>query len=35
MALAVERGGRLITFDKGINVEAVRNASKHNLVTLA
>lgn len=35
MALAVERGGRLITFNKGINVEAVRNASKHNLVTLA
>jgi toxin-antitoxin system PIN domain toxin len=34
LALAVKHGGKLVTFDTGIPLAAVRNASKHNLVTL-
>ena len=34
LALAVDRGGRLVTFDKGIALEAVPGAAKNNLVTL-
>lgn len=34
LALAVENGGRLVTFDRGITVQAVRGATAQNLVTL-
>ena len=34
LALAVRRGGRLITFDAGIPLGAVRNATKQNLLVL-
>ena len=34
LALAVDHGGRLVTFDKGIALEAVPGAAKNNLVTL-
>lgn len=34
LALAVENGGRLVTFDRGIAVQAVRGATAQNLVTL-
>jgi toxin-antitoxin system PIN domain toxin len=35
LALAVAHEGRLITFDRGISVEAVTGATRKNLVTLA
>lgn len=35
LALATEHGGRLVTLDRGIVVEAVRNATAKNLVTLS
>ena len=35
LAMAVSRQGRLVTFDRGISVEAVPGATKKNLVTLA
>ena len=35
LALAVEAGGRLVTFDRGISIDAVAGAAKKNLVTLA
>jgi predicted nucleic acid-binding protein len=35
LALATANGGRLVTFDRGIAVEAVPGAAKRNLVTLA
>lgn len=35
LALAAENGGRLVTFDRGIAVDAVRGATAKNLVTLA
>lgn len=34
LALAEQRGGRLVTFDRGISVAAVHGASKRHLVTL-
>lgn len=34
LALAVEQGGRLVTFDRGIAVDAVPGALKKHLVTL-
>ena len=34
LALAVKNGGRLISFDKGIPLAAVRGAKKHHLVSL-
>lgn len=34
LALAVQRGGRLVTFDRGIAAAAVPGASKRHLVTL-
>ena len=34
LALAVRRGGRLITFDTGIPLAAVRNATMQNVLTL-
>lgn len=34
LALATAHGGRLVTFDRGIAVEAVRGAGKNNLLTL-
>lgn len=34
LALAEQRGGRLVTFDRSINVAAVHGASKRHLVTL-
>jgi toxin-antitoxin system PIN domain toxin len=34
LALAAANGGRLVTFDRGISVEAVRGATKRHLVTL-
>ena len=34
LALAAAHGARLVTFDRGISVEAVPSASKRNLVTL-
>ena len=34
LALAAARGGRLVTFDRGISTEAVPSASKKQLVTL-
>ena len=34
LALAAAQGGRLVTFDRGISIEAVPAASKHHLVTL-
>ena len=35
LALATANGGRLVTFDRGIGVDAVRGAAKKNLITLA
>jgi len=35
LALAVEHGGRLVTFDHGLPLEAVPLESKRHLVTLA
>ena len=35
LALAAAHGGRLVTFDRGISVEAVPSASAGHLVTLA
>jgi toxin-antitoxin system PIN domain toxin len=35
LALAAANGGRLVTFERGVSVEAVRGAAKKNLVTLA
>ena len=35
LALAAAHGGRLVTFDRGIAVEAVRGASPENLLTLS
>ena len=35
LALATANGGRLVTFDRGIGVDAVRGATKRNLVALA
>lgn len=35
LALATEHGGRLVTLDRGIAVQAVRGAAAKNLVTLA
>jgi toxin-antitoxin system PIN domain toxin len=34
LALAVAQGGRLVTFDGGISIEAVPSASRKHLVTL-
>jgi toxin-antitoxin system PIN domain toxin len=34
LGLAVKNGGRLVTFDRGIPVRAVRQAQPHNLVIL-
>jgi toxin-antitoxin system PIN domain toxin len=34
LALAVKRGGRLVTFDTGIPLAAVRKATKQNLLIL-
>ena len=34
LALAVKNGGRLISFDKGVPLAAVRGAKKDNLVSL-
>ena len=34
LALAVNRGGRLVTFDRGIAVAAVTGAAKRHVVTL-
>jgi hypothetical protein len=34
LALAVERGGRLVTFDRTIPVHAVRGAASSHLVVL-
>ena len=34
LALAVKNGGRLVSFDKGIPIAAVRGAKKENLVRL-
>jgi toxin-antitoxin system PIN domain toxin len=34
LALATKNAGRLVTFDRGIAVEAVRGAAKKNLVVL-
>lgn len=34
LALAVKRGGQLVTFDRGIPVEAVRGATPQHLVVL-
>ena len=34
LALAVERGGRLVTFDQGIMLSAVKSAHSRNLVLL-
>lgn len=33
LALAVRRGGRFVTFDESISIEAVRGAAKKHLVT--
>ncbi len=35
LALAAAHGGRLVTFDRGIAVEAVSGATRQNLLTLA
>ncbi|MCU0923127.1 MAG: PIN domain-containing protein [Burkholderiaceae bacterium] len=35
LALAAAHGGRLVTFDRGIAVEAVRGAGPENLLTLS
>lgn len=35
LALAVRNRGRLVTFDRGIGIEAVKNANKDNLLILA
>ena len=35
LALAASQGGRLVTFDRGISIEAVPSATKQHLVTLA
>ena len=34
LALAVDRGGRLVTFDRGMSIAAVEGAAKRHLVTL-
>lgn len=34
LALAVENGGRLVTFDRGIPIDAVANATRRHLVAL-
>ena len=34
LAVAAAHGGRLVTFDRGISIEAVPSASKKHLVTL-
>ena len=34
LALATDHGGRLVTFDRGIAVDAVRGATAKNLLTL-
>lgn len=34
LALAAAHGGRLVTFDRGISIQAVPSASKKHLVTL-
>ena len=34
LALAVARKGHLVTFDRGISVDAVPGAAKNNLTTL-
>lgn len=34
LALAAQRGGRLVTFDRGISIAAVPAAAKRHLVTL-
>ena len=35
LALATVNGGRLVTFDRGVAVDAVRDAARRNLVILA
>lgn len=35
LALAVAQGGRLVTFDQGISIDAVSGAARKNLVALA
>ncbi len=35
LALAVHNRGRLVTFDRGIGIEAVKNANNDNLLILA
>ncbi len=35
LALAVKNGGRFVTLDKGVSVQAVRDASSKHLLTLA
>jgi predicted nucleic acid-binding protein len=35
LALAVAREGRLVTFDQGISVDAVKGATRKNLVTIS
>ena len=35
LALAVKNGGRFVTLDKGVSVQAVRDASPKHLLTLA
>lgn len=35
LALAVQHGGRLVTFDRGISVDAVHQGAKRHLVTLS
>ncbi|HMO45591.1 MAG TPA: hypothetical protein PKB14_06125 [Rubrivivax sp.] len=35
LALATEHGGRLVTLDRGIAVQAVPRATARNLVTLS
>ena len=35
LALAVHNRGRLVTFDRGIGIEAVKNANNNNLLILA
>jgi uncharacterized protein len=34
LALAVEHGGRFVTFDAAVSVDAVRSAGKRHLLTL-
>ena len=35
LALAVHNRGRLVTFDRGIGIEAVKNAGNDNLLIMA